>query len=186
MVFKITNTHYGVLDWCKSFVGKGSVVEVKNTPSNPRRLRTYHYNLDSKTDIFNLLVELLPYLQIKKPQALLALEFIRMRQGTPRNSAFKPEELDILFEMRVLNQKRYDKAGAPYILYRGVPYTKQQFNSLLLSSRNGPHYRTVQWTPAMDAKLGTTVDRIVAKDLGLKLAQVQRRRTALRIPAIGS
>lgn len=42
----------------------------------------------------------------------------------------------------------------------------------------------IQWTPAMDALLGTDLDRNIAKILGLSTAAVLRRRQAMGIISV--
>lgn len=184
MIFTIANTDRGVLDWCQDVVGAGHVVQARSTKKNPRRLDIYRYNLDAQTDISRLLPILLPFLKIKKDRARLALRYLSSRQGSRRNAPFTAAQLDMLFDVRHANQKRYSAGGMEHILYKKVPYTRAQFKKLLFQSRNGGHYRSVEWSSKMDKLLGAAIDRVVAVKLGLKLAQVQRRRTQLGIPSV--
>jgi hypothetical protein len=84
--------------------------------------------------------------------------------------------------VRLANQFPYDKQTVACVRYKKKMYTKEEFRTLLLSSRNSSNYRVVDWTSEMDAVVGTDIDSRVASKLGLKLGQVQRRRALLGKP----
>lgn len=185
-MFTIVNTNRGVLDWCLSTIGHGRVVQTRSTSANPRNLPTFRYNLDQAHALRWLLPLLRPYLKIKWPQTDAMLRYLYSREKAGRGAAFTPAEVDAIFDCRITNQKSYNKGSFEHILYRGQPYTREQFQTLLLAGRDGSIYRVVPWTPAMDALVGTNIDRKVAATLGLKLAQVQRRRVELGRPPFGT
>lgn len=185
VVFTIVNTHKGILEWCLRTLKVGHLVEAKNTPKSPRNLPTFRFNVDANGALLWLLPQLVPWLRVKRTQALLACAFLSSRQSSPRGGAFTPEQVDMLFDLRLQNQKSYNKGSFEHVLYKKTPYTRDQFRALLLGGRDGSVYRVIQWTPDMDAVVGTDIDRRVALRLGLKLAQVQRRRKALGLPPFG-
>lgn len=186
VIFTIANTHRGVLEWCRTTIGHGCVVQVKNTPANPRNLPAFRYNLDQAHVLRGLLPILRPYLKVKWPQADAMLRYLCSREDASKGAAFTETEVDAIFDCRLTNQKSYNKGVVEHVLYRKQPYTREQFRELLLAGRDGSIYRVVSWTPAMDALVGTDIDRKVAAILGLKLAQVQRRRVELGRPPFGT
>lgn len=179
MVLTIGNTHLGVLQWCLRTIGKGTLVQAKNTPRNPRNLPYHRYNLDCKEDLAVLLPQLLPYLRIKKDQAEAATKFLRVRAQNRRGGPFTEAQIDCLFELRLSNQKSYNKGSQEHIRYKGQTFTRAQFREFLLNGRDGSIYRSVVWTPEMDALVASDTDVKVAAQLGLKLGQVRSRRVAL-------
>jgi DNA-directed RNA polymerase specialized sigma subunit len=142
--------------------------------------------VDAAASLAWLIPQIQPYLKIKRPQADAILEFLRNRSQLGTKTALTDRDVDLLFVARLANQKSYNKGAFEHILYKGTPYTRQSFRELLLSNRNGSLYRVIEWTPQMDARVGTNIDRVVASQLGLKLAQVQRRREQLHRPPFGS
>lgn len=186
VIFTIVNTHKGVLEWCQTAIGHGCVVQTRSTPANPRNLPTFRYNLDQAHVLRWLLPILRPYLKVKWPQTEAVLRYLQSREGAGRGVAFTHAEIDAIFDCRLTNQKSYNKGVIEHILYRKQPYTREQFRELLLAGRDGSIYRVVSWTPAMDALVGTDIDRKVAVRLGLKLAHVQRRRVELGRPPFGA
>jgi len=181
VIFNVVNTCKEVLDWCLNTIGYGYVVEAKSTVKSPRRLSTFRYNLDQKGVLVQLLPMLRPYLKVKCAQTDAVLRFLRSRKGKPWGSPFTEEEVDLAFQARLANQKSYNKGSTEHVTYKGQHYTKDEFRDLLLAGRDGSIYRMIQWTPDMDALLGTDIDRVVAHQLGLKIAQVQKRRDSLGI-----
>lgn len=79
LVVRISNGHKGVLDWIKSKVG-GAVIEKPMKPPNRR-----HWLFSQKSNrAVQLLKKLLPYLIVKREQALVAIEF-QERQAKQKN-----------------------------------------------------------------------------------------------------
>lgn len=185
-MFTIVNTHEGVLHWCLATIGHGLVVKVKHTLKNPRNLPTWRYNLEGASVLIELLERICPHLRVKRRQAEAALIFLRGRQQARRGSAFTNADVGAAFDLRLANQKSYNKGAAEHVLYRKQPYTREQFKAMLLAGRDGSIYHEVEWTLSMDALVGTDIDRKIAEQLGLKLAQVQRRRVELGLPFFGA
>lgn len=179
VLMSIANTCSEVLDWCVRTVCAGRLACIRSTKRNPRNLPTYRYNLEGAQALMVLLPQLQPYLKVKWRQAEAVLTYLRSRAGKRPGAAFSEEEIDAIFSARLTNQKSYNKGNEEHILYRGQPYTRDAFRALLLTGRDGAIYHAVNWTPEMDALVGTRVDGEVARILGLKRAQVQRRRVAL-------
>jgi hypothetical protein len=184
MIFMITNTDLGVLEWCVDSIGTGRVVRAKSTEKNPRRLPCYRYVLDAGNAIRDLLPRLRPYLKIKAKQADAAITYLESRALRLPRSAFNETEINLFFDIRLANQRAYNSTvDEARITYKKIAYNRANFRELILRDRTGSVYRVVEWTPEMDALVGTDIDRKIAERLGLKLAQVQRRREHLgRVP----
>jgi hypothetical protein len=185
MVFIVTNTNRAVLDWCASAVGAGLVVQ-KRRHTEPGRLPCFCYRLDAQQAIAELLPQLLPYLKIKTPHATAASAYLKSRMGRLNRAAFNTEEINLFFEVRLASLANQRHASGEVITYRKQEYNRDAFERLILENRIGSSYRVVEWTPEMEALVGTDIDRKVAEHLGLKLAQVQRRREQLGRPPFGS
>ncbi len=179
--FIIVNTCRTVLDWCATTIGHGIVVEAKSTPKTRRQLQTWRFALGEAHVLIELLPKLRSYLRIKGPQADAAFRFLSGRRQ--RGGPFSEADIDAAFNLRLANQKSYNKGSVEHILYRKTPYTRDQFKHLVLEGRGSSRYQVIEWTSEMDAHVGADSDRRVAEQLGLKMAQVQRRRTQLgRMP----
>ncbi len=133
--------------------------------------------------LIELLPKLRPYLRIKEAQADAALQFLMGRKQ--RGGPYTELDVSAAFNLRLTNQKSYNKGSVEHILYRKQPYTRDQFMGLIQEGRDGSIYRVTEWTSEMDALIGTDIDRRIAKSLNLKLAQVQRRRVDLGRPPFG-
>jgi len=187
MIFLVVNTNLEVLEWCANVVGAGIVVKARNTPANPRRLVCYRYRLDAQKDIAVLLPQLQPYLKIKRPHVDAAMSYLHSRLSRARRAASSEHEIDLFFNIRLAslaNQRAVGPwDGIERITYCKKAYTREGFKRLILEGREDSNYHVVEWTPEMDAQVGTDADRRIAERLGLKMAQVQRRRTHLgRMP----
>lgn len=180
----IVNTCRSVLEWCAKVCGFGLIVEAKGTASNPRNLPTFRFNVDSAQSLNWLIPQIRPHLKIKTAQADAVLKFIQGRESR-RGTAFTPEEIAAVFDAKIANQKSYNKGTFEHIRFKGKTYDRQAFGELINETRDGSIYRTISWTSEMDSQVGTASDLAVAQRLGLKLAQVQRRRTQLGIPPFG-
>lgn len=173
----VINTCREALEWCHATVGFGHIVESKATRKNPRRLRCYRYVLNKQHVLQRLLPAIRPYLKIKHRQVDAALLFIESRATRPARSAFNTDEVDLVFDIRLANRRSYEPGGV--VVYKKTAYDRAAFHRLLLEGRDGSIYHVVEWTPKMDALVGTDIDRKVGDQLGLKIAQVQRRRIEL-------
>lgn len=182
LIFMVINTHLQVLEWVLSTVNAGRIVEAKNARDSKlqRRLRCYRFVLDTNHNLTRLLPLIRPYLKIKTRQVDAAISFLQRRAERPPRSGFDTLDVDNLFDIRLANRKLYEDVER--IAYRKALYTRDEFRKVLLEGRDGSAYRVVEWTPEMDALVGTNIDRVVAGKLGLKLAQVQRRRVGLGVP----
>lgn len=172
----ISNNHRGVLDWCQSTTGCGMIV--RRAP-NGRQKEHWRYVIQARDQIFCLLEQLYPFFKIKQDQAGLMLTILRSRLSKTPRSPFDETELDLFYWLRLLTQ--HQKTGS--LSFKGQSYSLKEFKELILGGRDD-RYVVVQWTAEMDSLLGTKSDRAVAQHLGLKLAQVQRRRMLLgKFPA---
>lgn len=180
MKLVIVNTCRAVLEWCHAVCGFGLIVEAKGSRSSPRNLPTFRFNVDTARSLVWLIPQIRPYLKIKTSQADAVYGFIQSRENK-RGTAFTAEEVDAIFDAKIANQKSYNKGSFEHVVFKGKTFTREAFRELINETRDGSIYRVVQWTPKMDHQLGTAVDATIAQRLGLKLAQVQRRRTQLGI-----
>jgi hypothetical protein len=182
LIWMVINTNVPVLQWCKKTVGAGHVVEAKSTKKHKRRLRCFRFIVDGHQEMLPLLLQLRPYLRIKSTQVTAAVSFLRSRARRPFRSPYSPAELGALFDIRAANRKAYEQRDV--IIIRKKKYTRAEFLAFVLEGYYKKAERQmVEWTPKMDALLGTDSDGRLAARLGLKLAQVQRRRAGLGLPA---
>lgn len=167
LAFVIANNHRGVLEWAQAQTKCGLLVST-------RQGRHHRYVVTGSRHLLPLLQQLEPYLIVKKERAQCAIKFFLLRRHRPKGAHFSDEELYLLFRVRSMN--------SPNGAFRrgGRELSLDAFIALVRATRSGR--RVIEWTPEMDAKLGTAYDRSVARLLGLKLHQVQARRTTLGIP----
>jgi hypothetical protein len=175
----IANTYKAALIWTQQRIPHSRIHQAKDAR---RKTPCWRLVLENNEILLTLLQHIRPYLHIKHAQADLAITYLQSRRQTrqaqpARLLGYTPEELVLLFQLRLLNQK----ASKTHFIYKKKHYTLKQFTALVLHNRNGSLYHVVAWTPEMDALLGTDSDHAIATRLGLKLAAVQRRRFALRI-----
>jgi hypothetical protein len=94
----ITNTHQGVLEWChEKFGGTRNRVTRKTIRPQDGWSTPYMWQANSHR-VKAVLVHCLPYLKIKKDQAILAIEFVDRMAQSPYHGAsnpIPPEELEI-------------------------------------------------------------------------------------------
>jgi len=86
----VTNTNKEVMDWiAKTFGGK--VLTGSNENRNPKYKTRYAWFRTSHEDIEAFTLGLLPYLIVKRKQALIALEFCKTYQAERIGTALGPE-----------------------------------------------------------------------------------------------
>jgi len=183
LVFMVINTYQPVIDWCVNVLGTGRKITMPKRGA--RTMPCYRYVLTELWALEVILPKLLPHLKIKKAQALAAMKFLQMRSRRTAHSPFVAAEISMLFDVRISNQRPYDRGrDTTQIAYKGEYYSREAFIELMLADRKESIYRSVSWTKRMESALGKDTDLAVSKKLGLKLAQVQRRRTALGISPV--
>lgn len=173
----ISNNHRGVLDWCQSATGCGMIL--RRAP-NEKQKEHWRYVIQSREQILHLLEQLYPFLRIKQDQAGLMMTILRSRLSKQPRSPFDETELEHFYWLRLLTQHK--KTGS--LTFKGQAYSLEDFKELILGGRDD-RYVVVQWSTQMDRLLGTKPDSAIAKQLGLKIAQVQRRRSFLGKPPAG-
>ena len=95
----VTNTHKGVMDWiAKTFGGK--VLTGNNENRNPKYKTRYSWFRTSHEDIEKFTLGILPYLIVKRNQALIALEFCKTYQADRIGTALGPEVNEKRDELR--------------------------------------------------------------------------------------
>jgi hypothetical protein len=93
----VKNTDVRLVKWLKSRFGGEYYTDTGKKPANWKDSYVWHYGAETKQEF---LLAILPYLIIKKEQALLALEFLRL------GSVQTPEKRQALYEKIVaLNQR---------------------------------------------------------------------------------
>jgi LAGLIDADG endonuclease len=86
----VTNTNKEVMDWiAKTFGGK--VLTGSNENRNPRYKTRYSWFRTSHEDIERFTLGILPYLIVKRKQALVALEFCKTYQADRIGTELGPE-----------------------------------------------------------------------------------------------
>jgi len=78
---QITNTYEPVMDWLQSYGGR---VQARRPDLNERWKPKFDWCISRKLDVYAFLLCVLPYLKIKRQQALEALEGIRRHEAGRR------------------------------------------------------------------------------------------------------
>lgn len=92
----ITNTNRAILDWIFSKVNIGCIANKKR--SNPNAKQSWTLAIRGWDAVLNILDEVAPYLKVKKPQAELIYEFVKIVGAQPshrRTTRITEEELVI-------------------------------------------------------------------------------------------
>ncbi len=96
------NTHRGVLEFLQSIIGAGSIVEKTNYDKTAwKDGMAYQVNSDLAVSLLRQIVD---YLVVKKPQALLAIDF----QARLKDSAQKADRTwqhTVREQMRAMNKR---------------------------------------------------------------------------------
>lgn len=175
VVTSLANTDLPVIEWASSTTGVG---RIQRAGGAHRKKPCWRHVVTAMQPIESMLLQLRPYMRVKTHQADLALAFLRSRQRRTGRAGYNAMEIELLFELRIANAH---SSKSRVFYFRGVPYSLERFRELVLAGRHNENYNVVEWTEEMDALLGTDSDRVVAEQLGLKLAAVQRRRYKLKI-----
>lgn len=103
----VTNTDRRLLDWLFETTGLGNV-RPNAIPKNPNHKPSWRWELWSQ-QAHQLLLNILPYLILKKEQAILLIEFMeRVRYGVGRNGLTDDElkfQSDIYNKLVILNKR---------------------------------------------------------------------------------
>lgn len=103
----VGNTNYDLIHWLRDTTGIGSWRE-SSEPKNPKHKRAAKWYVSSRKDIEQLLEAVLPYLLIKRRNAELALEFVKLKPAYGRME-FRHIQVEnqriIVGEMQALNVK---------------------------------------------------------------------------------
>lgn len=101
MRLTVANTFMPVLEWCASVTGVGNIVLKKSTNPNHKDGGTWMANSQAAASI---LVQIIPYLVIKKEQALLAIEF-QAKLKVPADKAEKGWQEEWRHRMQAMNKR---------------------------------------------------------------------------------
>jgi DNA-binding CsgD family transcriptional regulator len=104
-LIKIANTDREVLEWVARQVGGFRFATRNGRESKHGKRLVYDIVLKKQKDILVFLEMLLPYLIIKRRQAELVVEFCRSRLAKPNHAPYDEGELEILAEVRRLNER---------------------------------------------------------------------------------
>lgn len=105
---KIANTNFELIDHISAILTN---LEMPYYVTNSRRVKQQHKEHKSICIVglkrmHKFLPVIIPYLVIKRPQAILALRYINSRlRNTSRKAPFLPEEIEILAEIKKLNHR---------------------------------------------------------------------------------
>jgi len=102
---QITNTNIDVMNWLEETLGTKGIghIVAKEKPRKPNHKQTYNYNIGSVQGVKQVLEQIVDLLKIKKQQALLVLEFIRLKENKA-DYGILPEEEEIFNKVRELNK----------------------------------------------------------------------------------
>lgn len=105
----ITNSNRESLERAQEIVGNGAIItHKKRNRENPRYKPSYHYTLRNPRLLVDILLELTPFLVIKKIQAILVADFCDSRNGNPgrgRYKSYMTTELETHRLLSVLNKR---------------------------------------------------------------------------------
>lgn len=173
--FTITNTHKESLDWIQSKLEVKSRFTEKKYEVRHRKCWTLI--VDTQHEVSRVLLQLYPFLLVKKKNAELALSFLHSRFERKHGSPYSEQELRYFFDLRVATRERKDGK----LKYKDKLYNFEEFKLLMSFGNRLNKERYVEWTPETESLLGTDYDRVIAKKLGLSRDKVRNRRDALGI-----
>jgi hypothetical protein len=105
---KIANTNYELIDHISAILRN---LELAHYVTKPRKAKEHHklaktVVITGHKRVYKFLPIVIPYLVIKRKQAILALRYVNSRlRNTSRKAPFLPEEIEILGEIKKLNQR---------------------------------------------------------------------------------
>jgi hypothetical protein len=106
----IPNTDFAVIDWLAETFGGTSKTRKKRGNRKAQKVWTLN---GPKASVF--LQQVLPYLKVKSPAALLAIDFQSKRYGNPRMKGISQEEWNrrdsLYWELKSLNYRGQGKNG---------------------------------------------------------------------------
>jgi hypothetical protein len=77
-VVTITNTNKNLIDWLHDKIGTGNISLVSSNPLGVKPC--YNYQIASQQNIVALLIQLLPYLKVKRERAEAAIRFYKVAE----------------------------------------------------------------------------------------------------------
>jgi hypothetical protein len=102
---QITNTNKSVMDWLQEIFGNKNIgrlyVEKRR---NPNYRPKFVYNVASVQGVKQILEQIVDILKIKRQQALLVLEFIKLKENKVEYGVL-PREIEIFEELKRLNAR---------------------------------------------------------------------------------
>ena len=98
----VVNTNFMLLRWLRDHLGLGSI-RLQSKPKSQRHKQAYKFVVDNRFQVHGLLRAILPYLVIKRPQAIELMELIKLRVG--QGLHISPEVTAGVNRFRVLNAK---------------------------------------------------------------------------------
>lgn len=103
---QITNTDKRVMDWLQDLLGKKSVgrLYAEKKGRKPNFKPKFVYNIASVQGVKQILEQIVDILKIKKQQALLVLEFIKMKEEK-EDYGVLPREEELFEEVKRLNAR---------------------------------------------------------------------------------
>jgi hypothetical protein len=105
---QIVNTHYGVIEHIRDFVGAGSVQHVRAVQKSNHNDQ-WRYMLRNNGDLARVLRRVRPHLIVKAAHADLMLAFVESRlsaRGKGRYASFTPCEHELVDTLQTINEHR--------------------------------------------------------------------------------
>ena len=107
--FTISNNVIAFLEKIKETLGCGYVYSHRKERKSTNQNTQYKFCIFKQSDQRELLEQMLPFLIIKKKQAILILEYLKIRKETPRGncngSKRSSREFEIYGEVKELNRR---------------------------------------------------------------------------------
>jgi hypothetical protein len=105
-LIQITNTDKSVMDWLQEIFGKKKIghLYIEKDKRSPNHRPKLVYNIASVQGVKQILEQIVDILKIKKRQALLVLEFIKLKENKADYGVL-PREIEIFEELKKLNAR---------------------------------------------------------------------------------
>lgn len=98
----VVMTDESIISWLKQVTGIGNLY--KQIKTNPKHKNIFHWRPSIK-DSAKLLIQILPYLIVKKRQAELFIELVSIRSISTRNTVNRERQFEIVSEIQKLNKR---------------------------------------------------------------------------------
>lgn len=136
--FSVCSTDMNVLEAIRSMMGNGRIISTHHKKAKPHHKDVFKLTL-SPNQIRDVVPKILPYLIIKREQALLVLEFLDIKQGTNNYTNNNMEKQHSFWQKaRFLNQRGKNQIS---ILFGGLrPVVRPEMPTCSFEGCTRKHY----------------------------------------------